>query len=230
MARRRRRCCWGTLNTVDPARQRRGRTSSPSAPPSGSTARGVQLWLTVCLAFGVALPGRARLRVRRAQRAAGTATPTARSSGCCSACTRRTSSPTPGTPTVLDVALLHRPARRQALRRRQRERALLVLRRAELAADLRGRLPGAAPLSGDAMLSWPALLLAPLLALGELSLAYSLVTPSCASQDRDRPARGRRGVAARSRSRLTVLAWRAWRDAAASSPPPTRDAGTPRRR
>ena len=31
--------------------------------------------------------------------------------------------------------------------------------------------------------SWPALLLAPLLALGVQSIAYSLVTPSCAHQD-----------------------------------------------
>jgi len=34
------------------------------------------------------------------------------------------------------------------------------------------------------MLSWPALLLAPLVALGQLSIAYSLVTPACASQSR----------------------------------------------
>ncbi len=33
------------------------------------------------------------------------------------------------------------------------------------------------------MLSWPALLLAPLIALGELSLVYALVTPACADQD-----------------------------------------------
>jgi len=30
------------------------------------------------------------------------------------------------------------------------------------------------------MLSWPALLLAPLVALSELSIAYSLVSPACA--------------------------------------------------
>ena len=34
-----------------------------------------------------------------------------------------------------------------------------------------------------AMRVWPALLVTPLLALGHLSLAYALVTPSCARQD-----------------------------------------------
>jgi hypothetical protein len=37
--------------------------------------------------------------------------------------------------------------------------------------------------SNPSRLVWPALLLAPLLALGNLSLGYSLVTPSCAHQD-----------------------------------------------
>ena len=60
------------------------------------------------------------------------------------------------------------------------------------------------------MLSWPALLLAPLIALGELSIAYSLVSPSCASQDRT----GLHAVAAVSLLlvlAMTVLAWRDWR-------------------
>ena len=34
------------------------------------------------------------------------------------------------------------------------------------------------------MLSWPALLVAPLVALSQLSIAYSLVSPACAHQDR----------------------------------------------
>jgi len=59
------------------------------------------------------------------------------------------------------------------------------------------------------MLSWPALLLAPLIALSELSIAYALVSPSCASQDRT----GLHAVAAVSlflALALTVLAWREW--------------------
>jgi len=59
------------------------------------------------------------------------------------------------------------------------------------------------------MLSWPALLLAPLIALSELSIAYSLVSPSCASQDRTLL----HAVAAVSLFlvlAMTVLAWREW--------------------
>jgi hypothetical protein len=59
------------------------------------------------------------------------------------------------------------------------------------------------------MLSWPALLLAPLVALGQLSIAYSLVSPACASQDRS----GLHAVAAVSLLlvvAMTVLAWREW--------------------
>jgi hydrogenase-4 membrane subunit HyfE len=33
-------------------------------------------------------------------------------------------------------------------------------------------------------MNWPALILAPLLALGNLALTFALVTPSCARQDR----------------------------------------------
>jgi hypothetical protein len=56
---------------------------------------------------------------------------------------------------------------------------------------------------------WPALLLAPLLALGHLTLAYSLVTPSCARQD----SAGLNGLSAVSLIAallMTLLAWRAW--------------------
>jgi hypothetical protein len=59
------------------------------------------------------------------------------------------------------------------------------------------------------MLSWPALLLAPLIALSELSIAYALVSPSCASQDRTLL----HAVAAVSLFlvlAMTVLAWREW--------------------
>ena len=59
------------------------------------------------------------------------------------------------------------------------------------------------------MLSWPALLLAPLVALSELSIAYALVSPSCASQDRTLL----HAVAAVSLFlvlAMTVLAWREW--------------------
>ena len=59
------------------------------------------------------------------------------------------------------------------------------------------------------MLSWPALLLAPLIALSELSIAYALVSPACASQDRTLL----HAVAAVSLFlvlAMTVLAWREW--------------------
>jgi len=59
--------------------------------------------------------------------------------------------------------------------------------------------------------SWPALLLAPLIALADLSVVYSLVTPACMRQDRS----GLHAVAAASLVivlALTMLAWRAWRD------------------
>jgi hypothetical protein len=62
--------------------------------------------------------------------------------------------------------------------------------------------------------SWPALLLAPLIALADLSVVYSLVTPACMRQDRS----GLHAVAAASLVivlALTLLAWRAWRDGTA---------------
>jgi hypothetical protein len=60
------------------------------------------------------------------------------------------------------------------------------------------------------MLSWPALLLAPLVALGQLSIAYSLVTPACASQSRG----GLHAVAVVSLILVlatVAMAWRGWR-------------------
>jgi len=63
--------------------------------------------------------------------------------------------------------------------------------------------------SDPRMTVWPALLLAPLLALGHLSLAYSLVTPSCAVQD----SAGLNGLSAFSLTLallMTALAWRTW--------------------
>nr|HET7859278.1 hypothetical protein [Caldimonas sp.] len=60
------------------------------------------------------------------------------------------------------------------------------------------------------MLSWPALLLAPLVALAQQSIAYALVTPACAQ-----PSRGvLHAVAAVSLVlvlAMTAMAWRAWR-------------------
>jgi hypothetical protein len=60
------------------------------------------------------------------------------------------------------------------------------------------------------MLSWPALLLAPLISLSQLSIAYSLVSPACASQDRS----SLHAVAAVSLLlvlAMTLLAWHDWR-------------------
>ena len=60
------------------------------------------------------------------------------------------------------------------------------------------------------MWSWPALLLAPLVALGELTVVYSMVSPACASQQRG----GLHAVAAVSLLvvlAMTALAWRDWR-------------------
>jgi len=60
------------------------------------------------------------------------------------------------------------------------------------------------------MRSWPALLIAPVIALTDLSVLYAMVTPSCARQD---PV-ALHAVAALSLVLvicLTVLAWRVWR-------------------
>ncbi len=59
------------------------------------------------------------------------------------------------------------------------------------------------------MLSWPALLLAPLVALGDLSLVYSLVTPSCARQDRA-ALHAVAVVSLLAVLTMTAMAWAAW--------------------
>jgi hypothetical protein len=56
---------------------------------------------------------------------------------------------------------------------------------------------------------WPALLLTPLLALGHLSLAYALVTPSCARQDSG-SLHTLSAVSLVLAVGMTVLAWRTW--------------------
>ena len=66
------------------------------------------------------------------------------------------------------------------------------------------------------MLSWPALLLAPLTALAQLSIAYSLVTPSCGTQSRG----GLHAVAIVSLVLvlvMTAMAWIGWRRQADST-------------
>jgi hypothetical protein len=80
------------------------------------------------------------------------------------------------------------------------------------------------------MLSWPALLVAPLVVLGQLSIAYSLVAPQCAQQ-------GRGWLHAVSLVSLalvlamTGLAWRAWQAHARAidgAHPPTSSTGAVR--
>lgn len=61
------------------------------------------------------------------------------------------------------------------------------------------------------MLSWPALLIAPLIALSQLSIAYSLVTPECARQDQT-ALHAVAAVALLLVAAMTAMAWRAWRD------------------
>jgi hypothetical protein len=60
------------------------------------------------------------------------------------------------------------------------------------------------------MPSWPALLVAPLIALSQLSIAYSLVTPACARQDRS-ALHAVAAVALLLVVVMTAMAWRAWR-------------------
>lgn len=57
---------------------------------------------------------------------------------------------------------------------------------------------------------WPALLVSPLLALGHLSLAYALVTPSCARQD-GTTLHGLAVLSLLASLFMTWLAWRTWR-------------------
>jgi hypothetical protein len=68
---------------------------------------------------------------------------------------------------------------------------------------------------------WPALLLAPLLALGLQSVAYALVTPSCASQQ-TAALHGVNAGALVLALAMTGLAWQAWRRSVASLAPGTR--------
>ena len=65
--------------------------------------------------------------------------------------------------------------------------------------------PSAAP-------AWPALLLAPLLALGDVSLAYALVSPSCAKQD-GMVLHVVSAVSLVLALAMTAMAWRHWRAA-----------------
>jgi hypothetical protein len=70
------------------------------------------------------------------------------------------------------------------------------------------------------MRSWPALLLAPLIVLGELSIAYSLVTPSCAHQDRS-ALHAVAIVSLLAVLAMTAMAWSDWRrHVALDSPAP----------
>ena len=59
------------------------------------------------------------------------------------------------------------------------------------------------------MLSWPALLLAPLVALAQQSIAYALVTPACAQQSRSVLHAVAAGSGVRVRA-VRALAGRAW--------------------
>ena len=56
--------------------------------------------------------------------------------------------------------------------------------------------------------NWPALLLAPSLALANLSITYALVTPSCAAQDR----LALHAVSALSLLVCAAFTWAAWRN------------------
>lgn len=57
--------------------------------------------------------------------------------------------------------------------------------------------------------AWPALLLAPLIALGDLSLLYALVAPSCARQD-SIVLHTLAALSVALTLGMTVLAWRGW--------------------
>ena len=65
------------------------------------------------------------------------------------------------------------------------------------------------------MRSWPALLIAPLIALADQSIIYALVTPACMRQDRS-DLHAMAGAALVVVLALTMLAWRAWRDGSAT--------------
>ena len=87
---------WGTLNTLVLLASM---IPNELAKRAGERIdlRGVRIWMVVCLAVRRRLQ-RVRVSSSRTSTCCGTTTPTVRSSGCCSACTRRTSSPTSSTP------------------------------------------------------------------------------------------------------------------------------------
>ena len=66
------------------------------------------------------------------------------------------------------------------------------------------------PAADAALKVWPALLVSPLLALGHLSLAYALVTPSCARQDHA-TLHALTAVSLLLSLLMTLPAWRIWR-------------------
>ena len=64
--------------------------------------------------------------------------------------------------------------------------------------------------------AWPALLLAPLLAVGDVSLAYALVSPSCSRQD-NVALHAVMAVSLVLALGMTAYAWRQWSFAAATA-------------
>jgi hypothetical protein len=60
------------------------------------------------------------------------------------------------------------------------------------------------------MFSWPALVLAPTIALANLSIVYALVTPSCAGQTHT-ALHAVAAISVLAVLALTALAWQAWR-------------------
>jgi hypothetical protein len=64
--------------------------------------------------------------------------------------------------------------------------------------------------------SWPALLLAPSLALGDISLAYSLVSPACARQD-SVILHAVLSASLVMALAMTAMAWRHWRAAVSTA-------------
>ena len=136
----RRPTCSGARSTRRSCSCPRGRTRSHRKAAERFDLRGVRLWMSVCLVFALAFNVVRFLEFGRST-SAGTRMPTARSSGCCSGCTPCTCSPTSSTRRCSPALMFFGHGRRAALRRRQRERVLLVLRRGVLAADLCRHLP-----------------------------------------------------------------------------------------
>lgn len=71
--------------------------------------------------------------------------------------------------------------------------------------------------------SWPALIVAPLLALGSQAVMYALVTPSCSLQTR-LPIHAVAAASLLAVIALTVLAFREWQQASGVRPPMDSDA------